>query len=497
MEAPISRLILTNGQIFTQNKIISGFLVIEGNSIQQIGEGAYIRRNSETIIDVQQALIIPGFIDMHVHFRDMEQASKETLESGSKGALHGGVTSVVTMPNTIPPLSTPTVLKKYWQKIKSQPVYCNIGYYASVKAGFSLSNIPEMKKLGIQGIKIYPGDFSEELELQWKDGWRSDLDPTEFSQKIPEILKNFQNEYPAWKKLFETAKEHDLLILFHPELPREANLRYKIYEHGLQIAKTEKVPNPHLFAHHVAHPVYTNELALVEMLISLLYKYFPDPTQAPHVHFVHVSSANVVEIIHLMLKQKGYPCSIEASPHHLFLNYDMLFSSENKAKVLVPLRSAEIQENLKKKWQENQIDTIGTDHAPHTLAEKQQDFSTAPSGFPSIDFAGQILLSQVFENQISLEQLVNMYSTRPAQLLKLNRKGIIAPQMDADLIVVRKTDPYKISQAQMKSKQKWTPWDSFQVSAEIEYVILGGHLVYDKSKDLCLPHGNFLMNKDE
>lgn len=504
MEKPTSRLILTNAKIFSENQIISGYLIIEGHIIKEIGVGSYLQSdqavkfsdsNLGEILDVKEALVLPGFIDMHVHFRDSKQIHKETLESGSLGALHGGVTSVMTMPNTNPPLSTPEAIKEYLKRMGEQQLYCNIGLYTAVKQGFNLKDLPEMKKLGIRGIKIYPGDSSEDLELDWNPGWRSDLDPAEFSAEITNILKNFQNEYESWKKLFEAAKEHELPLLFHPEFPRESESTRKIYEQGLKIAEIEHSPNPHLFAHHVSHPVFTNELALVEMLIAFLYKFFPEPDKAPHIHFVHVSSSEVVDVIHLMLKSKGYPCSIEVSPHHLLLHYDLPFFSENWAKVLVPLRSPENQENLKQEWTNNRVDTVGTDHAPHTQEEKEQDFFKAPSGFPSIDFAGLILLSEYFEGKINLEQLVQMYSTRPAELLKLPHKGKIATGMDADVIVVKQVSSYKISRDMIKSRQKWTPWENYPVCAEIDYVIMGGQIAYDRSKNSTIPLGNFLWDK--
>ncbi|MCF2141695.1 MAG: dihydroorotase family protein [Candidatus Lokiarchaeota archaeon] len=509
MNAQQNRIVLNNARIFTNNTLILGHLIIEGNKIQSIHEGSFSNLGNEQndqdnsnnikikIFDLENALVLPGFIDMHVHFRDFEQSSKETLETGSKGALFGGVTTVITMPNTNPPLSSLKSIESFQKKLNNTPIYCNIGIYSGIKQDFNPSELPVMKKKGIFGVKVYPGDFSDNLPLKWEDGWRSDMYPGEFTQKISQILDNFQQKYDYWRQLFKLCKENNVPILFHPELPRDQKSLKKIYEQGLKIAEIENSPNSHLFAHHVSHPVYTNELGFVEMIIAFLYQFFPEPKDAPHVHFVHVSSAEVIEVIQEMLKKKEYPCSIEVSPHHLLLNYDMKFPSENYAKVLVPLRSPEIQQQLKKEWQSGKADVIGTDHAPHTYKEKSQDFFSIPSGFPSIDFASRILLSQVFQGEISLAQLVEMYSTHPAKLLNLPHKGKIAPDMDADLIVVHQTEPYRLNHTRMKSKQKWTPWESYQVSAEIDYVFLGGKLAFERNSGIFTPFGTFLNRDSE
>jgi len=492
-ENNINSRLIYNTKIFTNGHVQFGYLLIKNDIISKIGEGSppkTLFNDVETHFDCNGAFLLPGFIDTHVHLRDLKQSYKETVETGSKSAISGGFTTVLTMPNTIPPLSTAENIKEYCDRKKK--FYCNIGVFTGVKEGFDLKNLEKISKEGVFGIKIYPGDKSQELPLKWIDGWKNDLEPEEFFASIKKALTNFQNEYTHWKKLFEFAAKLKLPILFHPELPKTSQTLEFFYEQGKKIASSEGKINQNLYAHHVAHPIYQNEIANIEMITIFLRKFYPNPKSAPHVHFVHVSNPDAIKIINTALRQEGYPCSIEVSPHHMLLNYDMKFSSESLAKVLVPLRSQEIQQNLFKSVQNNLIDTIGSDHAPHSLEEKSSTFEKAPSGFPSLDFAAQVILTQFFNNKLKLEQVVSYLSTQPAKIFKIQNKGMIKEGFDADLVVFDEVKPYLIKGENAQGIQKWTPWENFELKTKIVKVFLSGTEVYDSNLGLLETQGTFL-----
>jgi dihydroorotase len=492
-ENKIDSKLIYNAKVFTNGRIQFGYVLIKDGIISEIGEGSppkTLLKDTKIQIDCKKALLLPGFIDTHVHLRDLEQSYKETIETGSKAAISGGFTTVLTMPNTIPPLSTVENIREYFDQKKS--FYCNVGVFTGVKKGFNLDNIENISKEGVFGIKVYPGDKSQELPLKWMDGWKNDLEPDEFFASIKKIISNFQNDYINWKNLFEFATKLKLPILFHPELPRFPQVLEFFYEQGKKIANQEKKINPYLFAHHVAHPIYQNEIANIEMIILFLRKFYPNPKNAPHVHFVHVSNPDAIKIINTALRQEGYPCSIEVSPHHMLLNYDMKFSLESFAKVLVPLRSQETQQNLFKSVQESLIDTIGSDHAPHSLKEKSSTFEKAPSGFPSLDFAAQIILTQFFNNKLKLEQVVSYLSTQPAKIFNIQNKGLIKEGFDADLVLIDEVKPYLIKGENAQGMQKWTPWENFELKTKIKKVFLLGTEVYDSNLGLLETKGTFL-----
>ncbi|QEE15688.1 dihydroorotase family protein [Promethearchaeum syntrophicum] len=487
-----SRLIF-NANIFTNGHVQFGYILIKKGIISKIGEGSPPKALFNEIkdhFDCNEAYVLPGFIDTHVHLRDLKQSYKETLETGSKAAISGGFTTVLTMPNTIPPLSTVENIKKYFDQKRS--LYCNVGVFTGVKEGFNIDHLEKISKEGVFGIKIYPGDKSQELPLKWIDGWKNDLEPEEFFGFIEKVLNNFQNEYTHWEKLFEFAVKLKLPILFHPEFPRAPQVLEFFYEQGKKIASLEGKLNPYLYAHHVSHPIYQNEIANIEMITIFLRKFYPNPKNAPHVHFVHVSNSDAITIINTALRQEGYSCSIEISPHHMLLNYDMKFPSETFAKVLVPLRDQKNQQKLFKDVQKNLIDTIGSDHAPHSLEEKSGKFGEAPSGFPNLDFAAQIILTQFFNNKLKLEQVISYLSTQPAKIFNISNKGRIKEGFDADLVVINKVKPYLIKGENAQGMQKWTPWENFELKSKIIKVFLSGIEVYDSKLGFHEAKGKFL-----
>jgi hypothetical protein len=318
------------------------------------------------------------------------------------------------------------------------------------------------------------------------------VEPELFANLIDNVCENFMNPYENWEKLFKIAKQSKLPLVIHPELPQSQEKLDSQWNNGLAIAEIEKSPNPHLFAHNVQHSVYSNEIGNIQMITCFIRKFFPNPLDAPQLHFVHVSHPDAVEVLNQVLKVPGYPVSIEVSPHHALLNFMMKFSQESYAKVLVPLRKIETQKELKALVQKGAIDSIGTDHAPHTLEEKNAEFENAPSGFPYIDFASRILLTEVFNNELELSKFVYYYSTKPAEIFHISEKGLIKEGYDADLVIIEEVESYPIRGADMLSKQKWTPWEGREITAKIKEVYLGGQLAFDYATGLKDPCGKIL-----
>jgi dihydroorotase len=155
--------LLFNARIFTKGNLQLGYLEIKDGKISDVGNGFVpddiLKKyeDDESKLNCENAMILPGFIDTHVHFRDMNQAYKETLSSGSKGAISAGVTTVLTMPNTNPPLSTPDAISQYIKIGTDNPLSCNIGLFANLDDGFEIDKIGTMSSQGVFGIKIYPG----------------------------------------------------------------------------------------------------------------------------------------------------------------------------------------------------------------------------------------------------------------------------------------------------------------------------------------------------
>jgi dihydroorotase len=480
--------------IYTEKKIHEGYVVIDQGKIIRIGTGSVnpdIERQATQIIDGKDTLLLPGCIDMHVHFRDMNQAAKETITTGSQAALAGGVTTVLAMPNTNPPLSTLSAIDTYLTS--SRELYCNIGIYANVTDGFRLADLTEMRSRGIFGLKIYPGGKSTDVPLEWMDFWKTRGNPDRISSEFENLFLQFPTETPWWEQLLHAAKNIGLPLLFHPELaytPEEYKVRFDQAQE--EDRKIPTIRNPLLTAHCAAHSIANNELAHVEMVCAFLRHFFPNPSDSPRVHFCHLTSALVLSFIRTVMQKAGYRVTGEVTPHHMLLNHQMSFPHEHYAKVLTPLRSPMEQQKLWEKVQEGKFDLIATDHAPHTHAEKTGSFDSAPSGFPGVDVALRLLLTRVFDFQLAMDKVVEGYSTRPAEFLGLTTKGRIAPGYDADLVFIERTAPTPISAKESYSLAKWSPYEGMKVKAKIAKVMLGGELVFDPDHGLMLPKGKIL-----
>jgi dihydroorotase-like cyclic amidohydrolase len=485
--------LIKNVHIYSESKIIEGFLLINSGKIVKIAAGTpdtITIKNSEEVIDGKGGLLLPGFVDIHVHFRDLEQAQKETLETGSLAALSGGVTTVFAMPNTQPPLSNPKAIEQY--RNLPRKLYCNIGLYANVTKGFSPTQLSELVNLGIYGLKIYPGGTSSELPLEWDDQWKQFGNIDRLATESEKFLTKVPHSYENWKNLLQLAKKFDLPLLFHPELPYtndEMDLKFK------QILNDEKsfrnVKNHQLIAHNLIHNLAHNENAHLEMIMAFICNSFPNPQDSPKIHFCHLSSVTSLNFLS-SYRKKGYPISFEVTPHHMLLNHSTTFQKEGYAKVLNPLRSPIEQQKMWERVQDGKIDLIATDHAPHTLEEKSQMFNLVPSGFPSVDVASRILLTNVFDFQLAMDKFVHYYSTRPAELFGLSHKGKIAPLYDADLVLVEKIPPVPLKASESKSLAKWSPYEGMKLKAKIAKVWLNGDLVFDNDSNLCIPKGKFI-----
>lgn len=489
--------IFTNAAIFTDGEIQKGTLVVENKKILRIVLDAYNDKptfpKDTTIIDCKGALILPGCIDCHVHFRDLEQESKETLETGSMAALSGGVTTVLTMPNTKPALSTAASIEKY-QNLPRK-LYCNIGIIGGLNDGFNFTEMAKMSALGIYGIKIYPGAQSQEVPLEWKQKW---AEVAAISKKLRDpvsILTQLQQNLTQWQQLFAKAKELNLSIAFHPEMPEEATKIQEVYRNakGEGMNPDLHLASPELYAHSESHPIVGNEFSLIQMICSILSQTYSDPNNSPRVHFCHVSSVKCIDYIQYM-KERGFPITFEVSPHHILLNYAQSIQPPAFGKVLDPLRSPEEQQKLWDKTHEGKIDMIATDHAPHTYEEKVKDFESAPSGFPGVDIALPLLLTQVAQYRIALDKVIQFYAENPAKIYQIPNKGKISPGYDADLVIVDRCDPYKFSPDQSYSKAKWSPYTGQTLLFKIKQVYIAGELAFDSSKTFISAKGQWLKH---
>lgn len=392
----------------------------------QTPDGRTIDRSLESserrVIDGKDLMLFPALIDPHVHFRVPGGEYKEDWMTAAAAAIAGGVTTVFDMPNNTPSCISRERLKEKTQLIDEQLKKAKIPlrYYLYLGADQNhLDQIPLVKDR-IIGLKIYMGSSTGDLLMDQ-----------------PEALEN----------AFRIAGEHDVLIAVHAE--DEEMIRQRKNQHA---GKTDPSLHSVIRSPEVAARAVAQAIELAEKYRVRLY-------------IVHVSTREELKLIRAA-KKKGIPVYAEATPHHLFLDTGLYKKIGTFALVNPPLRSPEEREALWEAVHDGTIDTIGTDHAPHTIEEKKRPYGEAPSGFPSIEIYFSLLLNAHSEGKISLNKIVSLTHTRPQEIFRLPRND--------DIVLVDLKKKWKVEGAHLKTKAKWSPYDGSVLHGSPRYAILRG-----------------------
>ncbi|VVC04671.1 Allantoinase [Candidatus Burarchaeum australiense] len=368
--------------------------------------------------------LLPGAIDSHVHFRDPEATAKEDFLTGSSAALGGGVTTVIDMPcYRNPPTTTLKALKQKLAIAKARSV-CDF----ALNFGAAAKNFSEVKKASklCAGLKMFFSETGSEMTLTKSDA----------------IEKHFA--------LFDRKKP----VIVHAEdqqaIPKDAEM--------LEPAERAKARGP--------------AAALLGISRACVL------ARGRRLHFSHLTSAEEVE-----LAKSFANATCEVTPHHLFLSIKDLELLDNRGKTNPPLRGEDARLAL---WNRlDMIDTIASDHAPHTLAEKES--AKAPAGVPGVETMLPLMLTAVNDGRLSLVRLCQMISTRPAEIFGLKRKGEIAVGKDADFLIVDMNEQWRLHQEDLHSKCGWSPFLNYGMKGKIRSVVLRGREVCYEGKVLAKP----------
>lgn len=445
-------MILKNAKIYSEGLVHKGAILILNGVIktvifkpQEKDLKKLVKKNQDNKeIDCQNKLILPGIIDIHSHLRDMDQNEKETFLTGTKAAAFSGITTVFNMPNTKPPAITSDQIKSWMRKAESN-IYVDVGFIAGVPKGIDEDEIKRIIKLGVIGFKIYP--LHSLNEIDWKDSINL--------QEIYHISSKFQ-----------------VPIFIHASYPLSEVEREQIKQEFNQKKKNI------LEFHNRLDPVKAEEKYVnfaIENYIAHINNNHLDPKNYPIIHFCHISCIeSYLTIKKATTSNKNLKISFEVTPHHLLLSNKIILNNENFGKVLPPLREEEHPKFLFNELKKGCIKLIGTDHAPHTLEEKSQEYFKAPSGFPGFETYPSVILDKVFNFQLSLENFVKAASENPAEIFNLKNKGFIKKGYDADLFIIDKVPEYIINSQNFKTKAKYSPFEKFTTSVRIWKVFLRG-----------------------
>ncbi|MFW9874213.1 MAG: dihydroorotase [Candidatus Thorarchaeota archaeon] len=454
-------MILKNAKIFSEGLVHKGAILINNGIIIGVkyspDENEYkklFEKNEDhKLIDCRDKLVLPGIIDIHSHLRDMDQSEKETFYTGTKAAAYSGITTVFNMPNTKPPAISADQVKLWMEKAHNN-INVDVGFIAGVPKEIDEIEIKKIIEFGVIGFKIYPLDPLNNID------WNN----TENIQKLLTISSSYQ--IPLFIHAgFSISDEDKERIL---------------YEFKVQKYNT-------LELHDRLNPVEMEEnyiVFVIENYKKHITKNKLTPENYPIVHFCHVSCIQGYKAIQKALKsEKNLKITFEITPHHLLLSNEIILNENNHGKVLPPLRCSEHSQFLFNELKKGNIPLIGTDHAPHTLKEKSQDYFNAPSGFPGFETYPLLILNKIFNFDFSLEHFIKISSENPAKTFKLKNKGFIKEGYDADLMIIDKVANFHIRPQNFKTKSKFSPFENFISSVQIWKVFLRGIEINNKNQD--------------
>ncbi len=414
-------------------------IAVEDGKIVYVGDrpagGARVRESA------RGRLVIPGVIDGHVHFRSPGHPHKEDWASGSRAAASGGVTTVLDMPNTSPPTLTRAAFDAK-RELAAASSRVDFGIWVGASAGHN-PDINELMESGDAcGIKVFMGASTGPLLVD---------DAT--------LLR-----------LFEETRG---LIGVHAE--DEAMLVALRDQHAADVAPDHNVLRPPAVA-----------VAAVRRLVELV-EAFKRP-----VHVCHVSTAAEADL--LERTHGALPITTEACPHHLFLASDVTpdyarpdglggtTATGNRIKVNPPIRSERDRRALWAAIRRERIDTIGSDHAPHTLEEKALPYWQAPAGIPGVETTLPLLLTAVRQGRLTLERLVQLCCERPAAVFGLASKGHLRVGFDADLVVLAERALEPLEPSALLTRVGWSPFEGMRMVPKPDQVYVGGRLVAQRGQ---------------
>lgn len=428
-------LTLSGAKAYLDNRIVDCSLAINQGKIFKIGKEPNMPK-AETKIDLKNMLVLPGLIDIHVHLRDEGKAYKEDFYSGTAAAAAGGITTVLDMPNNDPVTMSVENLRNR-MKIAENKILVNVGFYSEFP-----KNIKEIEKILMEGAVAFKLYLAEQI-----GGLNIDDDHA--------LIEAFKIVSGLKVPVAVHAEDRTILKKAEDELKRanrndiEAFLR----------AHSESV-----------------EVKAVKRLLNIA-----EQTDV-HVHFCHISTKTGLKAI-IDGKKSGIKTTCETTPHHLFLSIDDLRRVGTLALTMPPIRGkhhiAALWNGIKNGW----IDILASDHAPHTLEEKEaESVWDVKAGVPGLETTLPLLLTEVKRGRLSIANIIKLMSEKPAEIFKLKGRGCLKEGNNADLVVVDLDREYKIDASRFHSKARYSPFDGWNVEGKPVKAFVGGRLIMDEGE---------------
>ncbi|CAL2062577.1 dihydroorotase [Tenacibaculum sp. 190524A05c] len=424
--------LIKNAKIVNENTVFNGDVLIEGEIIAKIAT-EITPTNDVTVIDAEGKYLIPGMIDDQVHFREPGLTHKANIGTESKAAIAGGITSFIEMPNTVPQATTQELLEDKFE-IASKTSYANYSFMF----GGTNDNLEELLKTNpknVAGIKLFLGSSTGNMLVDNE-----------------EVLE----------KIFSST---DMIISVHCEdeqTIRNNTAKFKA-EYG------DDIPVKY-------HPIIRSEEACYlssSKAIELAKK------TGARLHVFHLSTAKEMELFRNDIPLEEKKITAEVCIHHLWFTDADYDKKGTHIKWNPAVKTANDRKALWEALLDDRIDVIATDHAPHTLEEKANVYTKAPSGGPLVQHAVIALFEKVKEGVISVEKVVEKMSHNPAKLFQVSKRGFIKEGYFADIVLVDPSSSWEVAKDNVLYKCGWSPFEGEEFSSKITHTFVNGVLMYD------------------
>jgi dihydroorotase len=424
--------LLKNGTIVNEGLSIQQDVLIRDNRIENIAQG--ISDDQAQVIDVSGKLILPGCIDDQVHFREPGLTQKATIYTESRAAVAGGITSFMEMPNTTPNATTQKLLEDKYQIAHTNSI-ANYSFYM----GATNDNLDEVLKTNaneVCGIKVFMGSSTGNMLVDNENT----LDGL-FSNVPMLIATHCEDEQTIQKNL------------------TEAKLKYG-----------DSIPMEY-------HPIIRNEEACYlssSLAVGLAKKH------DARLHVLHISTAKETSLFSNVLSLKDKKITAEACVHHLWFSDEDYASKGALIKWNPAVKTKTDQNGIWEALLDNRIDVVATDHAPHTLEEKDKPYAEVPSGGPLVQHALLSMLEHVKNGKITIERVVEKMAHNPAILFRVKDRGFIREGYYADLVIVDPGSSYSVNKNNLLYKCGWSPFEGVTFSHSIDRTFINGGLVFEQ-----------------
>ncbi|WP_291274021.1 dihydroorotase [Flavobacterium sp.] len=431
----MSTFLIKNAKIVNEGSLFEGDVLIENEIISQIGESISAKPNY-TIVDAEGSFLLPGVIDDQVHFREPGLTHKGTIATESKAAVAGGTTSFIEQPNTVPNAITQELLEQKYE-IARQSSYANYSFMM----GGTNTNLDELLKTNpknVAGIKLFLGSSTGNMLV---------------------------DDQEALEKIFSSTK---MLIAVHCE--DEGTIKANLEQYKAEYGENIPVKFHHLIRSTDA--CYLSSSRAIELAKKT----------GARLHVFHLSTAKEMELFTNKIPLEEKQITAEVCVHHLWFTDKDYETKGSLIKWNPAVKTQDDQDALWKALLDDRIDVIATDHAPHTLEEKNNPYTSSPSGGPLVQHSLVLMMEAYAKGKISVEKIVEKMCHNPARIFKIEKRGFVREGYFADLVIVNPHLPWNVKKENLLYKCGWSPIEGMNLKSRVTHTFVNGKLVYQNGK---------------